>query len=127
MAAAVFFKTSDLANPRAVSEFDVCHAAARIIGRTNLIGCQRIGGLYRIYPKDNDSRAKILAEKLSLKGQTIHVYSDNPFRAGIDGPDHQVIKITVKDLPLSKGNDSLKDYLVDKGMKLTKDIQFGKT
>jgi ribA/ribD-fused uncharacterized protein len=70
---------------------------------------------------------KILAEKLSIRGQTIHVYSDNPFRAGIENPDHNVIKVTVKDLPLSKGNNSLKDFLLEKGLKLTAEIQFGKT
>ena len=126
MAAAVFFKTKDLTNPRAVTDFDVCKSVANVIGGENLVGCQRIGGLYRIYPKDNDNRAKLLAEKISLKGQSVHVYSDNPFRAGIEGPDHKVVKITVKDLPDSKANDSLKQFLEEKGLKLTSEIQYGK-
>lgn len=126
MVPSVFIKAKDFTNPRAINECDVAEGACSIIGRSGLIACQRIGGLYRINTKDLDTRAKLLSQRVDVKGQSVHVYNDNPFRAGIDNPDQRVVKITVKDLPLSKGNTSLKEFLEEKGLTLTKDIQLGK-
>jgi len=60
------------------------------------------------------------------QGQTASVYSNNPYRAGLNSPDQKVIKITVKGYPISKSHANLKEYLASKGVKLTKGISFGK-
>ena len=123
---AVFFKARDVNNPRTLSDFEVCQAVAASVGHSHLLGCQRIGGLWRVYLKDKESRIKLTATKMNLRGQLIHIYEDNPFRAGIRDPDHQVKRITVKDLPLSKGNSELKLFLQDKQLKMTSEIQYSK-
>ena len=123
---AVFFKNKDLTAPRSVNGVDICEAVATIIGRSKLVCCQLIGDLWRLYLKDSESRIKLLANSLSIKGQTVPLYNENPYRAGKTGPDHKVVKITVRGMPHSMSDDTLKDYLQNKGLTLTKDITLGR-
>ena len=36
---------------------------------------------------------------------------ENPLRTGLNSPDDKVLKLTVKDYPLSKENDAIPGYL----------------
>ncbi len=126
MQPSVFIRSKDFINPRDISECHVAQGVGDIIGLPNLVACQRTGGLYRINTRDQESRTQLLVNKLSIKGQSVHVYNDNPYRAGITNPDDKVTKITVKDFALSKGNEVVKEFLESKGLKLTSDIQLGK-
>lgn len=122
----VFFKTEDLTDPNSVKDYAVCKAVAQCIGSQELIGCQRTGKVWRVYTKTLASRVKLLTNKLKLGSQLIHVYSDNPLRSGAKNPDQEIIKITVKDLPLSKGNTTLQSYLEGQKVKMTRPIQYAK-
>lgn len=122
--APVFVKNNDLQSQN-VSDFEMCTEVAKQVGGSNLRGCQRIKGLWRIYLKSDDSRVRLITEKLTLRNQAVPVYSDNPFRARLTSPDDKVTKITVKDIPLSKGNSSLESYLESQGVKLKGPIQYG--
>jgi len=123
---AVFFKSNDLTQPHKVSGVDVCTSVAAVTGRHQLAACQRTGNLWRIYVRDTESRVKLLASSLSIKGQTVSIYSDNPYRAGISDPGQKVTKITIKGYPYSKSNATLKDYLQSHGAKLTSEISHSK-
>lgn len=121
----VFLKADDLINSQ-LKDYKICKALTDIIGPEQLIGLQRIGKLWRIYPKSMESRIKLVTNSVQLEGQTVPVYVDNPYRTGAHDPDQQIIKITIRDLPLSKGNDAIQRYLDGKGIKLTKAVEYGK-
>ena len=123
---AVFVKTDDLINSHAVKDYTICKAVAVTIGDNQLIGCQRIGKVWRIYPKGIESRIKLLTNSIQVQGQQVPVYAENPFRTGAKDPNDTKVKLTVKDIPLSKGNTSLQKYLEGKGVKLTSRIEYAK-
>jgi len=121
---AVFIKTDDLINT--VKDYTICKAVADTIGADLLIGCQRIGRVWRVYPRNTESRIKLLTNCIQLDGQRIPVYSENPFRTGAKDPNDIKVKITIKDLPLSKGNTALQSFLEGKGVKLTSRLEYAK-
>ena len=123
---AVFVKAQDIINSYTVKDYTVCKAVAEKIGAPNLVGCQRIGKIWRVYPKTTESRVKLLTNKIDIGGQLVHVYGENPMRTGAKDPQQSITKITVKDLPLSKGNTALQTYLEGNNVKLTRRIEYSK-
>jgi len=119
----VFIKGRDLATK--TSEFDVCTAVAKQIGHNNVLGGQRIRGLWRIYLTDSEARKILITNQLSFQGHQVHVYDENPFRAGLSGPEDDVTKITVKDLPISYGHDEVKCFMEANSVKVRK-IEYSK-
>ena len=109
-----------------MSGVDVCTAVAAITGRHQLAACQRTGNLWRIYVRDIENRVKLLATSLNIRGQTVSLYNDNPYRVGISDPEQNVTRITIKGYPFSKSNATLKDFLVSHGAKLTSEITLSK-
>lgn len=122
---AVFMKTDDLVGQ--ARDFTICKAIADKIGAEQLIGCQRIGKLWRIYLKTQESRIKLITNSVQISGQTVPIYAENPYRTGAHDPDQKITKITIKDMPLSKGNTSLQKYLEGKAIKLTRGMEYAKT
>ena len=84
--------------------------------------------VWRIYVKDSESRIALLTSHVSIRGQTVQVYTNNPYRAGLTGgqSDDDVIKIIIKDVPLSKGNTGIIKYLDEKKIKLKKPVEYAK-
>ena len=67
-----------------------------------------------------------MTNKLTIRDQLIDIFNENPFRSGIVSPDEKVIKITIKDIPLSKDNSCIEAFLQSLGIVLNKPIQYGK-
>ncbi len=85
-----------------------------------------IRGLWRILLSNEESKMKLITEKLRIHGeQSVNVYADNPFRTRTDDPNNRSTRITVKDLPTSYGNDELTRYLEAQGVKV-RSIQFAR-
>ena len=124
----VFLNARDIIDFKTEKEHEVCEAVTHFIAENKLIAIQRIRMVWRIYVSDNASRITLLTSHVEIRGQTVQVYTNNPYRAGItDGQsDEDVIKITIKEVPLSKGNVDIAKYLEEKGIKLKKPIQYGK-
>ena len=124
----VFVKASDIPDFKSLKEFEMCQAVCTRIAKESLLGVQRIGMLWRLYLNDKESRVVLLANKITLRGQTVNVFSNNPMRAKLsDGEtDENVVKITIKDLPISKGNNGIEQYLISNGIKLRTKIQYAK-
>jgi len=55
-----FIKTQDLADPKTMSVYAMCEAVSECIGCEELIGCQQIGKIWRVYARSTDSRVKLL-------------------------------------------------------------------
>ena len=113
---AAFIKVRDILTP--LAEYDMCLAVATQVGHNNVLGCQKIRGLWRVYLLDEGARVKLITEQLTVNNQTVSVYGDSPFRAGIDSLDDEVTRITTKDLPISFGNDDIKRYMEAKSVKV---------
>ena len=94
----VFFKARDVVDFRILHEFEVYASVKDKVGLENVLGCQRIGRLWRIYVKSTECRTKLLTNKLTIRDQLIDIFNENPFRSGIVSPDEKVIKITIKDI-----------------------------
>ena len=109
----IFIKDADW--PSHMTNFSVCMAVTNEIDSNELIGAQKIGGLWRIYLKSETAHRKLLLG-FEYQGQHIPVYKQNPFRTGAKTPDDQLIRITVKDLPLSVNNQVIEDYLRQTGV-----------
>ena len=120
----VFFKANEVLNYLTLTEYDVYTSVKTTVGDDNVVGCQRIGGLWRIYLKTIEVRIKLLASRLNIRGQLIGIYDDNPFRTGLNSPDDKVIKLTIKDYPLSKENSAIESYLQSQGLALTRPVQY---
>ena len=122
----VFFKARDIIDFSTLSKYEVYQCAGNVLGPEKVTACQRIGGLWRIYVKSTEDRIKLISAKLTIRGQLVGVYNDNPFRSGQSSPEEKTIKITIKDIPLSKENGSIEAFLQSRGVTLAKPIQFGK-
>ena len=124
----VFINAKDIINFKTVQEYEICESVTKVISRDKLIATQRVRMLWRIYVKDNEARINLCTSHLNIRGQTVQVFSNNPFRAGIDTDqtDDDVIRIVIKEVPLSKGNRDIENYLTLKDIKLKRPIEFGK-
>lgn len=122
----VFFKASDVPSFKTLKEYEVCKSVFEVIDKESVVGCQRIRGLWRIYINNTEDRIKLLANRITLRNQTIGLYKDNPYRAGLESPDQEVVRISIINLPLSKGNSGIEKFLIENEIEKTSDIQFGK-
>ena len=124
----VFVRAKDIPDFKSVKEFEMCHNICKRIESSKLLGVQRIGMLWRVYIKDKESRATLLANKLEIRKQSVNVFSNNPLRAKLtDGEtDESVVKVTIKDLPISKGNKGIELFLTSQGIKLKSAIGYAK-
>ena len=121
---ACFLRCRDV--PNRISEFEVCNAMCAQVSHDSVYGCQRIGGVWRLYLRTIEARTNLINNQVELLGARVHVYNDNPFRAGIKDSSMEVVKITVKDWALSKDTAPLIGYFEALGVKLTSRIQQGK-
>ena len=106
----VFFKMSDVIisdRTKKLSEYEVAMCTSRVVGRSMVDCAQQIRGLWRIYVKDEKSRNDLLANGIDVRSQHIALYQSNPFVTNSNDPKTNVIRITVKDLPISFSNDEV--------------------
>ena len=57
---------------------EICAAAERTAGFETVEGAQRIGGLWRLYAKDNDVRIKLLVSGIIQRGQYVQPHEKKP-------------------------------------------------
>ena len=58
---------------------ELCAAAEKTSGYNSVIGAQKIGGLWRIYPKSADSRAMLLLKGIEIQYLTVNPFDKNPY------------------------------------------------
>lgn len=64
---------------KSFSTAEICTAAEKVCGFNTIEGAQRIGGLWRVYPRQKEGRQKLLIHGLVLRGVTVNVCSKNPY------------------------------------------------
>ena len=124
----VFVKAGEIPDFKTLKEYELCEAVCKRIKKDSLLGVQRIGMLWRIYLKTKEARVTVLANKVEIRDHCVNVFNNNPMRARLaEGEtDQSVMKVTIKDLPLSKGNKGIEQYLITQGIKLRGKVEFAK-
>ena len=77
----VFVKNNELPafEQREFTTTEICAAIEQLTDFNTIEGAQRIGNLWRIYPKKEETRNKIIEQGFVLRGIAISVYSRNPY------------------------------------------------
>ena len=92
----------------AISGEELYCALSKNITSDNIIGIQRIGSLWRIYLNSHDDRVKLITHGLNLRETVISVYDTNPYT---QARNEHLTRITIKDVPLSVGDELIKQSL----------------
>lgn len=124
----LFFKNSDLSNP--VSAYELCTAILRICGAGKLEGLQKVRNLWRLYPKDKQTRLELFTrQSILVRGKEIVLYDQNPYISAQDTINatqpQSNDKLTIQGLPLSLSNDEIRVMLESKGIKLRSRVNDG--
>ena len=92
---------------------ELCAAAETVCGFNSIDGAQWIGSLWRIYPRKDESRSKLLVEGLTLRGIQVRVKGQNPFvvnkTLSTAGTEEQIpaTKLIIGNVPLSYSDEEL--------------------
>ena len=70
----VFLKSKDVPDYMTLHEYDVYSCAKDWIGVQNVIGCQRIGVLWRIYVSSEEDRIKLITKRLTIRNQLPKIF-----------------------------------------------------
>ena len=126
--APVFIRAMEIPNFKTLKEVELCVAICDSIERSCLLGVQRIGMVWRVYTKNHESRITLLANGIVIREQRVGIFSNNPVRAKLapGETDENIMKITIKDLPISKGNKGVEKYLMTQGIKLRSPVEYAK-
>lgn len=98
---------------------EICSACEKKTGHDSILGAQKIGALWRIYPKQSDARVKLLIEGFSLRGVSVTVCDKNPFVVMTRDGEREIktTKVTVGNLPISLSNQDINAMLTKLGVK----------
>ena len=111
----VFFK-ADLFGKKQISIFDICSAAEKTTGIGSIFGCQKVGGVHRLYPKTDLARAKLLSTGFELGGITILPNAVSPSktytRNGIEIP---TTRLSVSNIFLSVSDTDITNAVKSAG------------
>ena len=83
-------------------------ALSRCVAFENIAGIQKIGALWRIYLGRHEDRVKLITQGLQIRSSVIPVYDTNPFTKV---HNEELTRVTIKDIPLSVGDDLIKTSL----------------
>lgn len=87
---------------------------------------QRDRDLWKICGESRESRNLLISEGFELQIKTVAVFDNNPFSAGTEKPSEDVVKITVRGIPLSVDDTCIKNMLEKLGAIRTSDIKYEK-
>ncbi len=100
---------------------EICAAAERTAGFETVEGAQRIGGLWRLYAKDNEARIKLLVSGIILRGHYVQPREKNPFLVrDANGEDREIAttKLFVGNIPMSFSNEDISTAVKKLGVQL---------
>ena len=108
-----------------IEPYDVCIAAGRAVGNGYIEGAQHINGIWRIYLKSRESRARLLIKReLSINGMKYQIYDRNPAFSRLSSDACE--KVTIKELPLSVANSEVERFLRENNVELVSSIKYSK-
>ena len=101
---------------------EICDSCEKKSGFGSILGAQRLGALWRIYPNTNDAREKLLVEGFSLRNIHITLRDTNPFVITTPkggrvkdkyGQEKELnsTRVVIGGLPISSSNKDIEDIL----------------
>ncbi len=90
---------------------EICEACEEVAGLSSMEGCQKLGGIWRLYPKNERARNSLIVKGVVLQGVAISVLDRNPYLLS-GGSDKPTVKITIGNCPHSIANNE-----IEKGLK----------
>ncbi|KAI8516266.1 hypothetical protein Bbelb_048470 [Branchiostoma belcheri] len=91
---------------------EVYKAVARRVQASNIAGIQQVRGLWRLYLRDPEERASLIASGISLRDRYVEISDNHPFQ------QRNGVRITVRDVPLSEDDGVVASGLKSYGAKL---------
>ena len=105
-----------------VSGVQVCESCERVAGDGSMIGAQRLGGLWRLYPRTDQARRLLLINGIEIEGVSSAVMDKNPFLA-LNDSEKPTVKITIGNVPFSVSNVDIEKALKNvEGVKLCNNL-----
>ena len=122
----VFLKNSEIQNDRnnKISDFEIVLELSKKIDDVKCVQLDR--DLWRIYVGSVSSKTKLVTEGFDLRSRNVQVYTHNPFSTGTDNPDEEVLKVTIKGVPLSVEDSAVKKMLEQFKVSFCSDIKYEK-
>ena len=119
----VFVQASALikdSNPSPINVADLCRAAEEAVGLASIFGCQKIAGVFRLYPADETARRKLLTSGFAFGGARVLPLSTNPAfnREGV-----RCVRVCMSGVPLSVGPAEIEAAFIEAGFKLISKVQ----
>ena len=106
----VFIKNKDIPSVREkqMTNEEMYKCVLSTVNGREIKGVQKIGGLWRIYVENQESRIKLITNGMNVRCVTVAVYDKNPF---IPGEKENSLRITVRNIPLSVHESLILDEL----------------
>ena len=103
---------------------EVCAAAEKTCGYNSMVGAQRLGNLWRIYPRTEGYRASLLMNGLEIRSILISPTDKNPFIVRTPQGEKEVptTKVIIGNLPISYSNQDIEAKLLQLGCELQSKI-----
>ena len=102
---------------------EICGACEKRTGHDTIIGAQKIGALWRIYPRNSDARANLLISGITLRGVSVSLCDKNPFL--IQSPNGDTVNTTrlvISNVPISFSDKELLEMVIKVGGKPRSDL-----
>ena len=95
----LFLKEKDL--PYEVLVHELCTRCELVGGKDSVEGAQVIKGLWRIFVKTEDARARLLMDGISMKGHAVTLSDTDPYKQ-LDSNGREVVttRLLISDLPM---------------------------
>ncbi|MCP3931563.1 MAG: hypothetical protein GY705_20960 [Bacteroidetes bacterium] len=93
-----------------MSGIEICEACEDTTGVGMMEGCQKLGGLWRLYPKNNNARTKLLVKGIVLRDCAYSILDRNPFLVNQNN-EAPTVKIKIGGCPHSIANSEIEKEL----------------
>ncbi|KAL8593218.1 hypothetical protein ACOMHN_009873 [Nucella lapillus] len=116
----VFIPSRNLPEAEANKSYSVrelCAAAEKNSGYNTIVGAQRIGSLWRVYPKTPENRASLLLNGIEIRNRLITPNDKNPFIVHTPQGEKEAptTKLIIGNLPISYSNSEIEAKLLQLG------------
>ena len=101
----------------------MCRAAENTSGRGSIRGAQRIRGLWRIYPRRQEARDKLLLGGMNLWGTQVSLLPKNPFTLQDQNSVKPATKLWMGNVPLSVDDNVIETALKKLGCEMRSTVR----
>ena len=109
-----------------LNTLEVCLSVCDVISNENSVeGAQRIGGLWRVYVTDEETRVNLLSTGINLRGNQVALKDKNPF-LNLWFENIETTRLFIRNIPLSYDNKEIEKSLKDKGVHMLGPLKYAR-